>query len=288
MALITVITPCYNQAFFLPDALRSLQEQTFQNWECIVVNDGSTDDTERVALEWSEKDSRIKYFSKQNGGLSSTRNFGLRKASGKYIQFLDADDALHEKKFQSAISLLENDDALDLVITDFVESEEKLENTYSSWCKLSDKKISYESILLEWDSQFSIPIHCALFRSTILQGLGFNEKLKAKEDWLLWLEIFKRNAQCSLIAKPYANYRHHAQAMTRNHDHMYENVYEAYKYVAENEKLGPLIYPFFHKVNAYWMKHLTKHMRDDRYRLRNEIAGSIKKVKKIFRSLVLK
>ena len=69
-ALVSIIIPCYNQAEYLPDALESVFNQTYQNWECIIVNDGSTDTTELVSKEWCEKNKRFKYFQKQNGGLS--------------------------------------------------------------------------------------------------------------------------------------------------------------------------------------------------------------------------
>src|SRR5665647_2316811 len=77
---ISVIIPCYNQAHFLNESVGSVIAQTYTNWECIIVNDGSTDDTEKVALEISQKDNRIQYIKKENGGLSSARNAGLNIA----------------------------------------------------------------------------------------------------------------------------------------------------------------------------------------------------------------
>jgi hypothetical protein len=73
---ISIIIPCYNQAVFLPDALESVMNQTHLNWECIVVNDGSIDRTEEVALNWVRRDHRFIYLKKENGGLSSARNMG--------------------------------------------------------------------------------------------------------------------------------------------------------------------------------------------------------------------
>lgn len=92
--LISVIVPCYNQAQFLPDALQSVLNQSYQNWECIIVNDGSPDNTEEIAMQWCEKDKRFKYLQKANGGLSSARNAGVAKSLGEYILPLDADDKI--------------------------------------------------------------------------------------------------------------------------------------------------------------------------------------------------
>jgi glycosyltransferase involved in cell wall biosynthesis len=74
---ISVIVPCYNQAIYLDECLQSVLDQTHENWECIIVNDGSTDHTEETAKKWTEKDARFIYIYKKNGGLSSARNAGL-------------------------------------------------------------------------------------------------------------------------------------------------------------------------------------------------------------------
>lgn len=92
--LISVIVPCYNQAQYLDECLQSVLDQTYQNWECIIVNDGSPDHTEEVAKKWLEKDNRFRYIYKENGGLSSARNAGIREAKGEYLFFLDCDDLL--------------------------------------------------------------------------------------------------------------------------------------------------------------------------------------------------
>lgn len=82
--LISIIIPCYNQAQYLPETLQSVMEQVYPNWECLIVNDGSPDNTEEIALDWCRKDTRFRYLSKPNGGLSDTRNFGIKHSSGKY------------------------------------------------------------------------------------------------------------------------------------------------------------------------------------------------------------
>lgn len=111
--LISVIVPCYNQAQYLDECLQSVLEQTYQNWECIIVNDGSPDNTEDVAKKWTEKDRRFKYLKKENGGLSSARNAGIEAAQGEWILPLDADDKigsryleLAEKEFGNGYSII--------------------------------------------------------------------------------------------------------------------------------------------------------------------------------------
>ena len=86
--LVSIIVPCYKQAHFLKDSLQSVLDQTYSHWECIIVNDGSPDDTEVIARQWCDMDSRFKYLCKENGGPSSARNAGIQISEGDFIQLL--------------------------------------------------------------------------------------------------------------------------------------------------------------------------------------------------------
>lgn len=109
MPVISVIVPCYNQAQYLDECLQSVLNQTYQNWECIIVNDGSPDNTEEVAEKWTEKDLRFKYLYKENGGLSSARNAGIEIAEGEWILPLDADDKIGNHYLELAEKEFDND-----------------------------------------------------------------------------------------------------------------------------------------------------------------------------------
>src|SRR6185437_10688188 len=113
--LVSVIVPCYNYAHFLGEVLDSVLAQTYSNWECIIINDGSPDNTEEVALDYCAKDRRFKYFYKKNGGHSSARNYGIKQSNGKYIMPLDADDILDPKYLKEAVSKIESDENIKLV-----------------------------------------------------------------------------------------------------------------------------------------------------------------------------
>ena len=94
--IISVIIPCYNVEKYVQECIESLSTQKFQNWECLVINDGSIDKTWEIILEKTSTDSRFKVFSQENKGLSETRNFGIDHSIGKYLFFLDSDDILPE------------------------------------------------------------------------------------------------------------------------------------------------------------------------------------------------
>ena len=114
--LISVIVPTYNAELFLDETLESVLSQTYENWECIIVNDGSTDNTEKIAKKWCERDTRFRYIYKKNGGLSSARNCGIKESKAKYIAFLDADDILTFDSLEIRINVLIKQD-VDLVAT---------------------------------------------------------------------------------------------------------------------------------------------------------------------------
>lgn len=94
MTLISIIVPCYNQAEYLSDCIQSVLDQTYTNWECIIVNDGSTDDTDKIAQRWTEQNSRIKYIKKDNEGVCIARNTGISISKGEWILPLDGDDKI--------------------------------------------------------------------------------------------------------------------------------------------------------------------------------------------------
>lgn len=111
--IVSVIVPCYNQAQYLDECLQSVLDQTYATWECIIVNDGSPDNTNEVLQKWLRKDARFKYLEKENGGLSSARNYGIDSAQGTWILPLDADDrisadymALAEAQFAKGYSII--------------------------------------------------------------------------------------------------------------------------------------------------------------------------------------
>ena len=92
--LISIIVPVYNVEEYLKQCLDSILGQTYRNWELILVNDGSTDSSGLICQEYAEKDARIRYYEKENGGLSDARNYGIEQAQGEYLTFVDSDDFL--------------------------------------------------------------------------------------------------------------------------------------------------------------------------------------------------
>ena len=108
--LVSVIMPAYNSSKYIGEAINSVIDQEHQNWELIVINDGSTDDTEEKVLQF--KDSRIKYFKQVNRGVAVARNLGLQEMSGDFFCFLDADDTYYKASLSSRLKVFNESDGI--------------------------------------------------------------------------------------------------------------------------------------------------------------------------------
>jgi hypothetical protein len=222
MPKVSVIIPCYKQAHYLPVTLASVQAQTLEDWECLIINDGSPDDTESVAMSWVEKDERFRYYRKENGGLSSARNFGIELAYGRFMQFLDSDDVILPKKLEIQSKELESSHFLSLSFCDYTRGS--AEDIYESLSAsvyylppvLSDKTTIYE-LAGDWETRLSIPPHCFLFsRHFFDEGIRFDEELPNHEDWDCWMRIFLKAKEIKYCDEKLAIYRYHKNSMCNN------------------------------------------------------------------------
>jgi hypothetical protein len=275
--LVSIIIPCYNQAQYLDEALQSVLDQTYTNWECIVVNDGSLDDTEKIAKTWTAKDNRFIYFYKENGGVSSARNFGLEKAKGDYIQFLDADDILDKNKLKLSLNQLNatENETIKIVISNFRKFTNNPDKTTIPYCNLNAQLFNFESLMYRWNETFSIPIHCGFFEATLFEGIRFPENLTAQEDWIVWVNIFKMGAKALFIDKPLALYR-------RNDLH--SDQLKAYEYFknnlseAEFHKLSVVLISRYYRSTIHFKTKLNEIKQTNTYKLGYLIKKALRKL----------
>lgn len=248
-SLVSIIVPCYNYAHFLGEALDSLLAQKYNNWECIIINDGSPDNTEEVAMKYCKKDNRFKYFRKENGGHSSARNFGVSHSSGKYILPLDADDTISENYIEAAVEKIESNPNIKLVtgqVQHFGDVNEKF--AMPLYTLKSFLVLNYISI-------------CCLFKKDDFNNAnGFDETMLFFEDWDLFIKILKDGGQAVELPFVGLNYRRKDESLFRKsvkNDQrvfkdllkLYNNnidVYEKYfkspiHLIQENEKMNRVI-----------------------------------------------
>lgn len=192
---VSVIIPCYNQAKFLPKAIASLQTQTLEDWECIVVDDGSTDNTAEVASNIALNDTRIRLIQKINGGSASARNLGLIEANGEYIQFLDADDYMDNDKLLKQYQFMQSTHA-DISYTAF-------RHTYADGKEsaIQFSKLTEMNIFTGWGLGKSIPPHAFLYKTAFIQNnhLVFDEKCRYREDWGWHIDCFNAHPEMEIM-----------------------------------------------------------------------------------------
>jgi glycosyltransferase involved in cell wall biosynthesis len=218
--VVSVVVPCYNQAQFLPEALGSIQAQTHSGWECIVIDDGSTDETAIVADSLAVQDQRIKVVRQPHRGPSGARNLGLRLASGRYIQFLDADDVIEPDKLEAQLSALSTVQELALSYADYRYCPEHDVAATTTRDDFPPPRFitgrPLWDIASRWETEFSIPIHCFLFDARFFteRGILFDETLPNHVDWDCWMQIFALDPRVILVPGPLAIYRLHAASLT--------------------------------------------------------------------------
>lgn len=191
---VAIIVPCYNQARFLPKAIASIQAQTMPDWECIIIDDGSTDETATIAQTYCEQDKRFRIISKENGGSASARDLGLLHAKGEYIQFLDADDTIAPEKLERQIQLMEHEN-LDISYTAFC-LDENGEKTKPRTVRLNRYKI-----FVLWGLGASTPIHSFMYRTDFIRAnhLLFHSECRYREDWRWHMNCFAHHPRTSSL-----------------------------------------------------------------------------------------
>ncbi len=115
---VSIIIPTYNYGRFITQAIESVQAQTYKHWECLVIDDGSTDNTGEIVERFAARDERIKYVYQSKSGVSAARNVGIKRNTGAYVQFLDADDLLEANKLARHVEYLNRHSDVDIVYGD--------------------------------------------------------------------------------------------------------------------------------------------------------------------------
>lgn len=217
--VISIIIPVYNGEKYLKDCINSIEQQTFSNYEVIFVNDGSTDNSLTIIERAKSKDERIQSFSLPNGGVSKARNFGLSKAVGEWVTFVDCDDWIEKDYLNTLYSRVT--DNVDVIMANFFFNKEKTQTEGLCSKKIIHKKDfpSYPLAMMVEDCaacdslEISVEILCAacnkLTRRQLIinNGIKFEEKLKLNEDGLFHLASFLNSRDVIIIDKPLYHYR---------------------------------------------------------------------------------
>lgn len=223
---ISVIIPIYNVEEYLSECLNSIATQSYHNLDIVCVDDGSTDNSYNVALEYLKRDDRFRLIKKENGGLSSARNIGLYEACGEYVIFVDSDDLLKKNAVKIMLEEIINADADILVFgaelfpVDTLSSNQKI---ISSCLKTPNRLYLGDSVLTEAlfdEKSCNIFVWNKMYKRNVLQGRVFDEKILLGEDRCFLFDVFPSVKRLKLIEDNLYMYRQKRKESLTN---LYQN-----------------------------------------------------------------
>ncbi len=227
--LISIITPLYNGEKFIAETIHSVQQQTYPDWEMIIVDDGSKDRSAQIVQSFLDRNDRIKLIRQANAGSAAARNNALCHAKGRYVAFLDADDLWEPNFLKKQLAFIKEKDA-GIVFASYRRIDERGYEILRPF--IVPEKVNYLNLL----KTCSISCLTALFDKKKTGEVFFNEKMKSmRDDFVFWLSILKKIDYAYGNKEILARYRVFANSTTGNKKRV---IIPQFKVYHEVEKLG--------------------------------------------------
>jgi glycosyltransferase involved in cell wall biosynthesis len=222
--MVSIIITCYNQAKYLKDSMYSVIHQSYTDWECLIINDGSSDNTDELAKSYCMIDKRIKYVKQENQGVCVARNNGVANSSGNYILFLDVDDMIDSLFLEKSVNVLDTMPNVKIVASNI---------RYFGSKKGIFRFPDYNMTTLLGRNIFVVT---SMFRKEDWVKVGgFNVNMKCGlEDWDFWISILENGGDVYRFNEPYFHYR--ILPKSRNNRLNKNTLHELRKTVWENHK----------------------------------------------------
>ena len=206
--LVSIITPSYNSSRFISQTIESILSQTYSNWELLITDDCSTDNTRKIVESYQQKDPRIRFFQlKENSGPGIARNHSIEMAKGRFIAFCDSDDRWYPEKLEKQLAFMAKKRCM-LSYTSYMTCDE---NNTITGIVVCDRQIDYQS--LKRDD--GIGCLTAIYDSSVL-GKIYLPNMRKRQAWGLWLKIMKECKIAYGMKEPLAIYRIHSNSISHN------------------------------------------------------------------------
>lgn len=220
MPEVSIITPVYNSSKFLQETIDSVLSQTFQDWEWLVTDDCSQDNS--VEILNNQNDSRIKVFkTEKNGGAGHARNISLQNATGRFITFLDADDFWEQEFLEEMVSFMKKEKT-ELAYSNYARCDENLTPKIEDF--KADKEVNFNNLL----KTCRLSLLSSMYDSQRVGKEYFPEGSK-REDHVMWLNLLKKIPAGKPLPKTMAKYRMHASSISRKKTNIMKDQYLVYK-----------------------------------------------------------
>jgi len=245
--LVSIITPTFNSASYIAETIQSVQNQTYQNWEMIIVDDGSTDETVSIIQQIQKTEHRINLvIQPKNVGPAITRNIGIELVQGKYLTFLDADDLWFPDFIQNSITTIQQT-KVPFVFSSYRRADESLNFVYSDF--IVPQKVTYTDIL----KTNSISCLTAFLDINVL-GKKYMPIIQKRQDMGLWLQYLKKIPFAHGIQEPKAIYRIRKNSLSRKKSDLIKYQWQFYREV-ENLTVIQSIYYMGHWMIRGFLKY---------------------------------
>jgi glycosyltransferase involved in cell wall biosynthesis len=219
--VISVITPAYNVAEFLPETVASALAQTWHDFEMLIVDDGSTDNTQQIARSWERADPRIRVFTQENRGPSAARNKAIVHARGEYFALLDGDDLWHPTFLESQMRLFSRKSAVDVVTGNAYNLGGTVNGRPFNPAGTTCRELSLLNIL---ESEASVFI-MSIFRRAVIDRVGaFDDRLRTNEDYDLWIRAAHAGFVFVQNPVPLGHYRRRPGSASANEIQMFTGI----------------------------------------------------------------
>lgn len=223
MKLLSIIIPVYNSENYLRNCLNSIVAQTYSQWECLLIDDGSTDYSSEICKSYAERDSRFKYLKKKNGGVADTRNYGLERVQGEYVSFVDNDDLLHPMMYQYLIDKLESTNS-EVSCCNYIKDFRTYDEVNNELLKplssggaeiLTNREDIYYSIVKgNQNNGIEGLIWNKVYRKSILDDIRFNHDIALVDDADFSLRLFCKVQRVFYTDKVFYHWMQHETNQT--------------------------------------------------------------------------
>lgn len=310
---VSIIMPVYNKEKYLDKSIKSILDQTYENFELIIINDGSTDNSSYICHRFEQEDSRIKVIDIENNGVSNARNIGIKNANGQYVQFIDGDDYVDEDMIERLVNLSEKYNT-DIIITAIKKIDLKLKKSrevvlpFSGLKSVDDMMDNFAQVQKETGIYGCVSNK--FIRKSIIDkyNLKFDKKLWLAEDLDFYLELYKYVTNVYFCNKSYYSYvqetENSSTTSNKKHDYLqqaeiilkekemlnFKNALNENNLNVVNSVITDFIMSYIHQRFDYNYKHFIKDLdviiRNDKFMSSIDCNSSNKFTNKIMKLLL--
>lgn len=246
--LVSIITPSYNASAYIKDTIEAIRAQSYQNWELLVTDDCSTDDSVDIIEEYVAQDARIKLLKMEvNSGAGKCRNRSIEAAKGRYIAFCDSDDVWMPNKLEKQLAFME---------------EKNCALVYSSYMQMDEQRHVYGAVICKKEETLKSMIKdsgigcLTAMYDTVKVGKVYMTALRKRQDWGLWLTILMKCSVAYGIKEPLAYYRVRRESISANKWALVEHNINVYRQILNYSTIRAYLTFFFVFLPNYGMKKL--------------------------------